>query len=66
MASMTTSAKTWVALSDCDAPFATYAGEQLNEPIELLPGRKRLDIKTDIADEAVGEITLRGPLTPGP
>ncbi len=25
-ASMTTSAKTSVALSDCDAPFATYAG----------------------------------------
>ena len=41
MASMTTSAKTWVALSDCDVPFATYAGGQLNEPIELLPGRKR-------------------------
>ena len=66
MASMTTSAKTWVALSDCDAPFATYAGGQLNEPIELLPGRKRLTIGTSTADNALGEIVLRGPLTLGP
>ena len=66
MAAMTTSAKTSVAISDCDAPFTVYAGRQLNDAIELLPGRKRLDIKTDIADEAVGEIILRGPLTPAP
>lgn len=63
---MTTSAITYVAITDCDAPFTRYSGSDLNVPIELLPGRKRLDIKTDIADEAVGEITLRGPLTPGP
>ena len=66
MASMTTSAKTWVALSDCDVPCATYASGQLNEPIELLPGRKRITIGTSTADEAVGEIVLRGPLTLGP
>ena len=60
-ATMTTSARAYVALSDCDVP-ETYAGGQLNDVIELLPGRKRLIISTDIANEAVGEIVLRGPL----
>lgn len=53
-------------MSDCDVPCATYASGQLNEPIELLPGRKRITIGTSTADEAVGEIVLRGPLTLGP
>ncbi len=66
MATMTTSAKTSVAINDCDAPFTVYAGGRLNDEIELLPGRKRLKISTDIADKAVGEIILRGPLTPAP
>ncbi len=65
-AALTTSASTSVVISDCDAPFTVYLGPELNDAIELLPGRKRLDIKTDIADESVGEITLRGPLTPAP
>jgi hypothetical protein len=62
MATMTSSAKAYVALSDCDMP-ETYVGGELNDLIELLPGRKRLRITTDIADAVVGEIVLRGPLT---
>ncbi len=62
---MTSSANTSVGLIDCYDPHGYFSryDVQLNEEIELLPGRKRLTIVTDIADDAVGEIVLRGPLT---
>jgi hypothetical protein len=65
---MTSSAGTSVNIIDCgDAPeYFSRHDTRLNETIELSPGRKRLKITTDIADEAVGEVVLSGPLTPDP
>lgn len=65
---MTSSGKTSVEIIDCgDAPgrLCEY-GTRVTRQIELSPGRKRLQIITDIADNAVGEVVLRGPLPPGP
>lgn len=59
--SMTSSAKVSVYLIDCDEPleyFSVYDA-QWTEEIELLPGRKRLLVVTDIPDAAVGEVRLR-------
>lgn len=52
---MTSSAKTSINVED-------WHDKQLGEEIELSPGRKRLTIVSDIADEAVGEVVLSGPL----
>ena len=65
---MTSSAKISVDLIDCDDPLEYYSryDARLNEEIELVPGRKRLTILTDIADEAVGEVVLRRAPPPSP
>jgi len=65
---MTSSAVTSLDIIDCgDAPDdISWYDAQVSEEIELSPGRKRLTIVTDIADEAVGEVVVSGPLTPSP
>jgi hypothetical protein len=63
---MTSSANASVNIIDCgDAPdyFSGY-DTRLGEEIELSPGRKRLTVTTDIADDAVGEVALIGPRMP--
>ena len=61
---MTSSATISIGLIACDEPLRGYSryDKQLDEEIELVPGRKRFMISSDIADEAVGEVVLRGPL----
>lgn len=65
---MTSSAKTSINVEACgDAPgYFSWYDTQIGEEIELSPGRKRLTITSDIADDAVGEVVLTGPLAPGP
>ena len=70
--SVSSSANVSVYVLDCDKPleyFSAY-GTQRTEEIELLPGRKRIQIVTDIPDAAVGEVRLRRgpaatPVAPG-
>ncbi len=59
--SMTSSAKVSVYLIDCDEPLEHFSAydTQRTEEIELLPGRKRIQIVTDIPDAAVGEVRVR-------
>lgn len=61
---MTSSATISIELVACDEPLRFYSryGTKVDEEIEFVPGRKRLWIATDIADEAVGEVIVRGPL----
>lgn len=61
---LTSSANVSVELIACDEPLQGYSryDTRLDEQIELLPGRKRLTIAADIADEAVGELVVRGPM----
>ena len=63
---VTSSAIISIGLIACDEPLRPYSRYEtrLDEEIELVPGRKRLMISSDIADEAVGEVILRGPLLP--
>lgn len=64
---MTSSAITSLDIIDCDdAPDdISWYDTRVREEIELSPGRKRLTIITDIADEALGEVVLKGPKTAG-
>ena len=63
---LTSSATISIGLLACDEPLRSYTGydTQLDVQIEMVPGRKRLMFSADIADEAVGELVLRGPLAP--
>ena len=61
---MTSSAKASISLRDCDEEVGTYSrfGTQLDAEIEMVPGRKRLMVASNIADGAIGEVVIRGPL----
>ena len=65
---MTSSTEVSVVLLDCDEPgeYHTWYDSQVDDAIEMAPGRKRLLIGADIADAAVGEVVLRlaPPTTP--
>ena len=63
--SMTSSATVSIEIIACDEPLRSYSGydTRLDQQIEFVPGRKRLVVSPDIADETVGEIVIRGPLT---
>ena len=62
---MSSSATISIGLLACDEPLRSYTeyDTQLDVEIEMVPGRKRLMFSADLADEAVGEVVLRGPLT---
>ena len=61
---MTSSATASIEILDCDVPVLRVSrfGTQLAEEIEMVPGRKRLVLASNIADRAVGEVVIRGPL----
>ena len=58
---MTSTVNTYINLIACDEPLDGYSRYTtgIDELIEFVPGRKRLTISTDIADEPVGEVVLR-------
>ncbi|HEY0135948.1 MAG TPA: hypothetical protein VGB85_17805 [Nannocystis sp.] len=64
--SMTSSATVSMEIIACDEPLRSYNdyGTQIDQQIEFVPGRKRLVVSPDIADETVGGIVIRGPLSP--
>ena len=58
---MTSTTNAGVGVIACDEPldgFGRY-NTHVNESIEFVPGRKRLTIVTEVANEAVGEVVLR-------
>ena len=59
--SLTSSADVALTLMDCDVPGEYYVwyDTSVDEAIEMAPGRKRLLIQANIADDAVGEVVLR-------
>lgn len=65
---MTSSVDVAVDIIACDEPLRGYSryDTQVNESIEFVPGRKRLEISMYIADEAVGQVVLRRELSPTP
>ena len=63
--SMTSSATLSMEIIACDEPLQSFSGydTRLDQQIEFVPGRKRLMVSPDIADNAVGQVIIRGPLS---